>query len=421
MRKKRKVILSLVAMFVFTISIIVPTILYVNAASSKPSWKIDTSPYQINWYVNYDWYTRKWDPKNVLLDKYITQETGITIKFTVGNDDKFNAMLAAGQLPEVITCDRYASQKYELEESGLIWSVDDLAKKYAPNLYKSLPSSMRKIHGNEKDGKLYGIVNYFYAPEQMKPQMIKEISQICHNEMKARKDIMDKLGIKPSDFTTKAGTLKVLRKVRDANIVYNGFKVIPAFYHYTNLVEFFAPPREDAKGNYVDPNHTKEALECLKFLNQLYREKLLPVETLTLNDEQVRQKIARGEVFSFTGHLYDNTDALVNALYNIDKRAYCVAVGPIRGDSGKSPTLRPSPSDGWTITMITKKARKPERIIRFFEFMYTVPDNQIASWFGPKDIAWKWDKDKVHFVYTDQYLKDFEKDANAAARKYLGG
>jgi putative aldouronate transport system substrate-binding protein len=418
-RKKRKIVfLTLSISICFIISWVLGLNVRISSAASSQPWKNDRSPYTVKWYVNYDWYTKKWDTKNCLLDRYITQETGITIDILTGNNDKFNAMLASGQLPEVITCARYAVQRYELEESGLLWSIDDLAKKYAPELYEYIPDSMRKMFANEKDGKLYGIVNYFYAPEHMQPIYNKEMYPPNHNELKARKDIMDKLGIKPSDFNTKEGTIKALRKVRDAKIVYNGFQMIPALYIFGDIVEFFAAPREDAKGNYVYVNHTAEALEAAKFLNQLYREKLLPEENLTINDEQRRQMIGRGQVFSWSGSLWDN---YIGDLNKMDQKAYPIPVGPLRNSKGSVPTLRPSPSDGWTITMITKKAKKPHRIIWLFDFLYRVRDNHINVIVGPYKYAWVWSKDKKHYELTKQYIDDYNKNRTLADKKYKNG
>ncbi|MFY9177103.1 MAG: extracellular solute-binding protein [Caldicoprobacterales bacterium] len=382
----------------------------------KAGWMKDTSPVTLTWFVNQDYYTKQWDVDNCLLDKYITEQTGVTVEINSGTNEKLNAIIASGTLPDVITAEYSLSQVQELQEAGLIWAIDDLIEEYNPSFV--VPESMKRWHGNENDGKLYGIVSYFYADEHMQDGPMLEV----HNELKARKDIMDQLDIKPDDFLTKEGTLEALRKVRDAKVTYNGFDVVPAYFQYNHIVEFFAAPKEDKDGNYLDAFHQPEALEAAKFLNQLYRENLMPEDVLTMNTQMLRERIARGEVFSFTGHLYDSTDSLMNALYNIDKTAYNVHVGPLHNDNNDDPVLGVSPLAGWTISMITKQTEHPDRAIYLFDFLYSGDDIHITTWYGPEGEAWEWeDESKTKYKMTDQYLADFEEDPSAAAAKYTNG
>jgi putative aldouronate transport system substrate-binding protein len=376
--------------------------------NTTESWKTDTSPHTIDWFVEGDWYNKKWDSENNTFDKMVTTDTGITINMMSGNTDKFNALIASNSLPDMITASHASSSVQMLQQSGQVWALDELAKEYAPNM--RIPKSMLSWHGQE-DGHLYGYINYFYATEN-----IKEGESVpVHTEMMARKDIMEQLGINPSEFETKQGTINALKKVKDAKLKYNGFDVIPAYFDVNNLMQFFGADREDKDGNYIDRQFTAEAKESIKFLNQLYREGLMPSDSLTLNTEQLRQKIGQGSVFAFSNHLL--AFSALNSLYNADNNAWFVGIGPIKGDSGKPFYFDPSPMAGWTATMINKKAKKPERIIRFFDYMTHDDEMSLNAHHGVKGVTWEYDSNN-RVKYIDSYVSEKNADSAKASLKY---
>lgn len=365
----------------------------------------DKTPIKIKWFVDGDWYKKQWDAENVLVDKMITDATGITIEVTSGNDEKLSAMIASGDIPDVVTMWNVIPQRKVLEESGLVAPLDELIKKYAPD-YK-VPQSAQDWYRNE-DGHFYGIPNFFYASEQMQEGVD---TLATHVDMVARKDIMDQLGIKPEDFTTKQGTIDALKKVKAAGIKYNGFDIIPSYFDVGNLMEMFGASPETKDGNWQDKIRTPEGLEALKYLNQLYREGLLPEDSLTLTADQKKEKINAGSVFA-------KTDSLLtwDALYQFDNKAVYVPVGPMKGDAGNEMHFTPSPLSGWTLSMISSKSKYQDRIIKLFEYLSS-DESSLNVYYGPKGAAWDYDENgKVKF--TEQRVKDFAADADAAKLKY---
>ena len=105
-----------------------------EAAGETPSWKKDTSPITIDWFVAYDWYGKVFDPVNNMADKKLQTETGITINVITGNADKLNALIVSGELPDVVTFDAVASQRLQMEDSGMVLDLEELSEKYAPDL-----------------------------------------------------------------------------------------------------------------------------------------------------------------------------------------------------------------------------------------------------------------------------------------------
>ncbi|RKP49866.1 extracellular solute-binding protein [Cohnella endophytica] len=371
------------------------------SASASPE---DKSPITVDWFVSLDYYKKNWDAVNNLLDKMITDNTGITINFTSGNDDKLSALIAAGDLPDIVTLDKGAPQRGVLEKSGLVAPLDELIKQYAPDY--QVPQSIQDWFRNA-DGHFYGYPSFFWAKENM-----KDGDRIRSNQgLYARKDIMDQLGIKPEDFATKEGLVAALKKVKDAKLKYNGFDVTPAYYESWNIENFFGAPREDEQGNLVDREYTPQALEAYKFMNRLYREGLIPQDSQTLTKDQVQEKVNNGAVFSTTNKNID-----WSPLFHTDPNALFVHVGPVAGDSGNKPYVDPVNASGWTLTMINSKAEHQDRIIKLFQYLSS-EEMSLNVNYGPKGEAWDFDENgKVK--QSEAFLKLNAEDSNQAKLKY---
>ncbi|MBO0993196.1 extracellular solute-binding protein [Bacillus sp. SD088] len=363
-------------------------------------------PIEVEWFIAFDWYSKQWDDINTALDKYITEQTGVKFKITTGNEEKLSALIAGNQLPDMVTVAHSSPQRKMLENSGMLAPLDELIKEYAPD-YK-IPQSMQEWFRNE-DGHFYGYVNYFYPPEELQAEDQLE----THTAMYARADIMDQLGITKKDFETKEGTITALKKVKDANIEYNGFTVMPAYFSTADISQFFGGgKREDEEGNLI--TRPESDLEAITFLNELYREGLMPEEAVTLTEDQIGEKISAGAIFAFTGHrVMTKTKALTES----DPHAKLTHIGPIKGDdfSGDWHIL-PNSLSGWTMTSINANSPYKEEIVKFFEFM-TSEEMSLNAWYGPKGITWDYNQDgKVEYLPDVQ--KEVDEDYNKAELKY---
>ena len=378
-----------------------------NETEETPEDQEVLEPINITWFIDCEWYHKTWNATDCAVDKMITDATGITIDFSSGKSEKLSALIASEELSDVITAGKNSPQALLLQEEGMVHPLDELIAQYAPDF--NVPESMQKWHGF--NGHFYGIVNFFYAPEKLRDGDALP----THTTMLARQDLMKQLGIKPEDFNTKEGTLAALKKVKDANIEFNGFTVQPAYFRYDQLKQMFGARREDESGNYVDRDHEPEALEALKYLNLLYREGVLPEENLTLNDQQIGQKIGQGSVFSFNYSVLQNNQ--VAPLFDLDEEAYFVEVGPVLGDAGKQPYFDPSPMAGWLTTMINKDTQYPDRIIKLFEYCYNDDERHLELLYGPKGICWDYDDQGLIKLYDD-VKKEMDADFEGAKLKY---
>lgn len=342
--------------------------------SSKASWEQDTSPIELEWFVAYDWIDLGFDPDNNEFDKWIYTDTGITIKYTIGSQEKLNVLMATGNLPDIVTYDAVSTERENMENSGMLLPLDDLMEKYAPDMQVS--DGMMNWYRNENDGKWYVWVSYFSDLEEYEKE---GVSLESHNMNYARKDIMEALNIDPASMTTKEGFIAALQTVKDSGYTYNGQTVIPFIGDEVEyLAEQFGMDREDAEGNLLNAKRQPEYLEALLFLNEIYTKGLSTDEIFTMDTTLRRQLVTSGSVFAGLRQNYLNGK---DDLFYTDNNALMMGVGHITGDSGKEAIVSPSTTAGWAATMITTNCKNPQRAISLLSFL-TQPDVSLSYYYG---------------------------------------
>lgn len=394
------------------------------AVKSGPSYSWDKTPVTLDWFVNLDWYTRKWDI-NTLVDKTITDKTGVTINIQTsgaGGGDKLNVMIAADQLPDIITTDLWQAQLNLLQTSGKVEPLLPLIKKEAPTFEALLPKSMINWY-TQKDGNWNLLPSNYLGSDQMKSNNTFTVSQA----ILARKDIMDQLGIKVSDFDTQDGMIAALKKVQAANIQYKGKKVIPFYtgpeagvndlFSYI-LPGMFGMSSESKDGSYADKHFDPKNLEMIKFGNKLYNAGFLTKDNFTAQKNQIDEKVATGSVFCIAGNKSDYATSL-GKVFTADPKAEYVSVGPVRANDGSKPQYGAN-STGWLATMISKSSKNKTRAIRFLEYLYSDEGTSVAN-FGVEGKTYTKDGKNDRFKWVDAYKTDIDTNQDAQTKKYNVG
>lgn len=375
--------------------------------SSKPSWEQDKTPIELEWFVAYDWAAMNFDPEYNQFDQYVVENTGVKIKFSIGSQEKLNMLIATDSLPDIVTYDAVSSERLALENGGKLWSLDELTEKYAPDI--QVPQGMIDWYRNKKDNQWYVLVGYFYDLEEAYERGGYIES---HNMNFARKDIMEQLDIDPASMTTKEGFLEALRKVKEANIQYEGQTVIPYVADDVEcLAEQFGLDREDKEGNLLNIKRQPEYLEALLFLNQIYREGLTTDEIFTMDNTLRKQMVTSGTVFAGTRVNYLNGK---DTLYYNDPDALMMGVGYITGDGEKEAIVSPSPTAGWAATMITKNCKNPARAASLLSFL-TREEISLSYWYGGID---GYDIVDGSAVIKPERAEERKADASAFDAKY---
>lgn len=373
--------------------------------SEGPSWSQDTSPVTLEWFVAYDWASNTFDPVNNVTDKYINEQTGVTIKWSYGNLEKLNMLITTNSLPDIVTYDMVSSERLTMENSGLLQPMDELVSQYAPDMI--VPQEMMDWYRNENDGHWYAFASYYGDTS------VEDYQFVTNNQFYARSDIMEQLGITREDMNTKEGFIQALKKVKDAGIEYNGVKVEPFIGENVAFVaEQFGARREDSDGNLLNIMRQPEYLEALLFFNRLYNEGLMSDEVFTMDEQLRRQKMASGGVFCGLDWTY--LDGLED-LYYSDNNALMKHIGTIQGEEGKEPILSPSSTGGWTGTMISKNCEHPERAIRMLALLTQDEMNLAYNYggVGGYDIV----DGEAHI--KPEILAEREKDPEAYNNKYI--
>lgn len=119
-----------------------------------------------------------------------------------------------------------------------------------------------------------------------------------------------------------------------------------------------------------------EYLEWLKVFRQLGEEGYLANDIFVDTRTQMEEKLAEGRYFCM---LYQYSDMISQQkiLYeNHPERIYIAVEGP-RNSNGDDPTLPTTNVNGWTITMISKNCKDPERAIKFLEYLMSETGQKI--------------------------------------------
>lgn len=378
-----------------------------------PSYTWDTSPVEITAYVGLEGYGYKWDT-NIVTMKHLTDTTGVSLKIQSGNNERLNAMVATGNLPDIIVLNDINNPiRHQLEENNMVWDFDTLIEKYAPDM--KISASMHKWY-EYKDGLLYGYPSYFGAVEDMEkyPDVVK---YEYHNKFIVRKDLCDFLGIGLDEFSTKDGFISALKKVKEARITANGSVVAPTYFytqpHPLRIAQLFGMPLEDKNGDWVEVRKHEKYKEAILFINRMYREGLIPEDAWTATADTVDSKLNNGSVFS----LFDKSSCgNLAELNRVKPDASFVAVNPPKSNDGADPAITAVSTAGWTWLAIPKTTKIPDRIIRFLNYM-TTDEGQLLNYYGVEGITYEFDSNG-----RVKYTKDTEdliiNNRSRAANKY---
>ncbi|WP_226583503.1 extracellular solute-binding protein [Halobacillus litoralis] len=384
----------------------------------KPDWQVDTSPITLDWYVNFSWFTTQWGD-NVVSD-YITEKTGVKINFISpkGNEnEKINTMIASGSLPDFITIGWWEDGLEKMVERDLVLPLDELADEYDPYFFKVADDSKLEWYKQE-DGHVYGYPNASSSPKDF--DRYKDVKP-SNQTFLVRKDIYEALG--SPDMRTPEGFLSALEKAKEQFPEVNGEPLIPLGLHEFNtdgndsleehLQNFLAVPMED-DGEIYDRKTDPEYIKWLKTFRQANEAGLLSKDIFIDKRAQMEEKIAEGRYFAM---LYQRSDmeAQQKELYAKDPNSVYIAVDGPADSNLAPPTLPADGISGWTVTLISKDVKDPERAIRFLSYLIS-DEGQKDVFFGKKGVTWDTINGKKQFV--PEVLDQLQSDRGAFNQKY---
>lgn len=373
---------------------------------------------ELSWYINFSWFTSKWGG-NVVSDA-ITEKTGVSINFITpsgDSSDKLNSMLDANSLPDLVTLGWWEGKISEIIDKKLVYPLDELADKYDTYFWKVANDQTLQWYKSD-DGHIYQYPNSSFSPSDY-----EEYDTLASNEtFLVRKDIYEAIG-RP-DMTTPEGFVKAVRKAAKMFPTIDGNKMIPVGSHEfigtgcdsfdVFLCDFLAIPYMK-DGRAYDRITDPEYIKWLKAFRKLGAEGLLKDDIFLDTRTQMDEKIKKGQYFCMLYQRTDLSDAEMS-LYNNNPDSIYIAIDGPRNSNGDTYKLPGTSINGWTITMISKNCKDPQKAIKLMTYMIS-EEGQLMTWLGVEGKTWEYDSEGVPRM-KDNVKKLLDEDRGAFDKKY---
>lgn len=347
-----------------------------------PAWqKYAADPITLDWYINYSWFVTGWGENAV--SKKITEETGVSINFVTpkGNEEeKMNALISSGTLPDMITLGWWDEAINTMISKDMVYALNELADEYDAYFYEVADDAVVKWY-TAGDGNIYE-----YPCSSLSPKDLEQEKNIASNQtFLVRKDIYEAIG--SPDMTTIEGFTAAIKKAKEMFPEVNGEPLIPIGAHHFDdigntsfdkyLMNFLAVPYEK-DGQFYDRYTDPEYIRWLKGFRQLGEEGYLEDCIFVDNRTQMSEKIEQGRYFCM---LYQRTDLAdqQKILYANNPDSIYIAVDGPKNSKGDDPILPSNTINGWTVTLISKSCKNPERAIAFMDYLISEHGQKLIS------------------------------------------
>lgn len=357
---------------------------------NEPAWqRYADDEITLDWYVNYSWFATPWGDN--LVSETITEETGVNVNFItpIGNEtEKLNALIASNTLPDLITLGYWEPQVEQMISEDMVYALNELADEYDPYFWQVTDETAVSWYTKE-DGNIYAYPNSSVSPGDLEVE-----NKIGSNQtFLVRKDIYEAIG--SPDMTTPEGFKAAVEKAAEMFPEIDGKPLIPVGSHVFDnegnvsfdkyLMNFLAIPWE-RDGKTYDRYTDEEYITWLKMFRELGAEGLLANDIFVDTRTQMEEKLSEGRYFCM---IYQYTDMLAQQriLWENDPDSIYIAVEGPRNSKGDDPTLTCTGISGWTVTMISKNCKNPERAIAFMDYLMS-EHGQMVTYLGVEGVTY---------------------------------
>lgn len=377
----------------------------------------EQDPVKLKWYINYSWYNTGFGD-NIVSQK-ITEDTGVDIEFSTpsGNENNLlNSLISSDSLPDIITLGWWEGQVGTMIENDMVYSLNELADKYDPFFWEVADGDVIDWYTRE-DGNIYCYPNSTYTPRDYENYDVISSNQT----FLVRKDIYEAIGC--PDMTTPSGFVSAVKAAAAMFPEVDGEPLIPVGSHiFTDagcdsfdkfLQNFLAIPFEK-DGVYYDRYTDPEYIRWLKVFRELGSEGYLKNDIFIDQRLQMEEKIAKGQYFCM---LYQRTDIAEQnkELYARDPDKIYIAVDGPKNSRGDDPVLPGAGINGWTVTLISKNCKDPEKAIKLFSYLIS-EDGQKLTYLGVEGVTYDAVDEKI--VLKDEVKNILNSDRGEYERLY---
>ncbi|MFD0676630.1 MULTISPECIES: extracellular solute-binding protein [unclassified Paenibacillus] len=319
--------------------------------------------------------------------KYLAKETG-------AYGTKLDLMFAAGDIPDVVQTSGggYTNENgqtlVQAIEAGTFLPLNDLIDKYGPNLKKKIPEAAWEEQ-KFSDGKVYSLPEFLSNPSR-KAAII-------------RKDLLDKAKL-PVPKTVEE-YLNVLREFKKMGLSQpfvgrEKFNFSDMFLGAYDVMptQWTLGPNGEPVPKFFNVANMEKAINTYK---TMYDEGLMTKDFATQQFADYKRAIITGQGGLFTANAADVLSYDVQLKQNVPDGKLEIVPSPTGTDGKGGSTLSGTVIRGY---MINKKAKNPERIIQFFDWMLSDEADNFFS-YGIEGTDYTKDNGKINYklpVTTDE-------------------
>ncbi|MEH7480019.1 hypothetical protein V7157_02690 [Neobacillus drentensis] len=341
-----------------------------------------STPVNLTWFSDVSFWDppSPWNTNPNSVEGQITKKTGLTFTIDIPAQDadtKLSLLLASMKpLPDVMTIINNDLAK-KLIDSGKVWRLDELLKKYDPNshLLKDFPNDVKQGL-IARDGGWYSYPSHINSNDERKkyPPSSEFYSENLkyrdNNGIMVNKKLMQQAGISLDNLKTEDGLLAAYKKIKEIKLTANGAPVIPLQvdakgYQDTTLLTLemmFGAMPVDKNGKYRDIILAPESKHALDFMYKAAQAGYFNPNQMTVDTSGMKAAVLSGSVFSYIGSIANS---------GFEQMDVWVSPGPILSNQGTKPVLGHSlrAGTGWMQTYISKSTKEPERLAKWLSFM----------------------------------------------------
>lgn len=312
---------------------------------------------------------------NSIVAEEIAKKIGVKIKYVEADDNKFNVLLARGDLPDIVRAEpvKYGKQ---MIEGDLIIPMDDMLEQYGQDILANIPAVVEYSKQNWSEGRDQV---YFLPPQvQANPSPIYPALTIGPT---IRWDFYKEIGA--PDIYNPDDLLDVIEQIvrmhpetEDGKKIYGvsmwqDWGLWPYIFPFTwyttattNNSDLLARNLGETQYRNILTEEDSTYWIAMDFYNKAQRRGLLDPDALTMKNNDYMAKAKSGQIV-----LGPATWAMgdYNALHAKDGKGYMVLPVGKRAWSGGVNSL------GWTgkSYSISKNSKYPEKAVQFLNYLYS--------------------------------------------------
>jgi ABC-type sugar transport system, periplasmic component len=302
---------------------------------------------------------------NEEMNKILKEKINATLKINAidisSYDQKMNTIAASGEYFDIAFTAWWGNNYYKNIANGAFTDLTDLLPKHAPNLWKTVPSTL--WNAARVKGKIYGAINYQIAIDNygMTFDMewlknVKEKSGFDAGDLMKYKKLQD---IEPILAAAKKANLICTPEISGFNVYPGFFKDMPPFWGYDSIGDAASVgwvKLDDNSLKVVDQYETQEYKDFIKLMNSWYKAGYIIKDIAVQKDAYTKYKYwPPYPVFVKTGQDKMQANTYGHEFKNMD-------LGITVATTARATA---------TLMGISSKSKNPERALMYLDLMAT--------------------------------------------------